>query len=201
MNIPENVPPHARLVIEAANSYDVEDATDAWETPAALVRWLSDHDAPDNRSSGSGRVTTQEHEAAVKLRDALRTAILDRGSPEFGKLAKPFPVQVGFEGGAPVLVPASDSVIGGVARILAAAAQSAFDGSWERIKICPADDCRVAFYDESRNRSRAWCSMQVCGNRTKTRTYRERRRREPAQRGEAPPARGPTPIPLSSPPR
>jgi len=162
-------------VIEAANSYDAENASDAWETPAALVRWLHNHGAPTDRTATSGGgVTTHEHEAAVKLRDALRAAILDRRSPELGELAKPFPVHVGFESGAPVLVPTSESVIGGVARILAAAAQSAFDGSWERIKICPADDCRVAFYDESRNRSRAWCSMQVCGNRTKTRSYRAR---------------------------
>ena len=32
--------------------------------------------------------------------------------------------------------------------------------------------CRWAFLDTSKNRSRAWCSMSVCGNRTKTRAYR-----------------------------
>jgi predicted RNA-binding Zn ribbon-like protein len=31
------------------------------------------------------------------------------------------------------------------------------------------------FYDRSRNRSRHWCSMGVCGNRAKTRTYRAKR--------------------------
>ncbi|MGZ8667616.1 MAG: CGNR zinc finger domain-containing protein, partial [Solirubrobacterales bacterium] len=30
----------------------------------------------------------------------------------------------------------------------------------------------------SRNRSRTWCSMEVCGNRAKTRSYRHRRRHE-----------------------
>jgi predicted RNA-binding Zn ribbon-like protein len=50
------------------------------------------------------------------------------------------------------------------------------DGSWERLKICPADDCHWAFYDASKNRSRTWCNMQVCGNRKKTRAYRARNR-------------------------
>ncbi len=47
-------------------------------------------------------------------------------------------------------------------------------GTWERLKSCPADDCRWAFYDRSRNRSAVWCNMAVCGNRAKVRSYRER---------------------------
>lgn len=39
---------------------------------------------------------------------------------------------------------------------------------------CPADSCGWAFYDHARNRSRRWCSMAVCGNRTKARSYRRR---------------------------
>jgi predicted RNA-binding Zn ribbon-like protein len=49
------------------------------------------------------------------------------------------------------------------------------DGSWSRLKACRNHGCRWAFYDYSRNRSASWCSMQLCGNRTKTRTYRRRR--------------------------
>jgi len=60
--------------------------------------------------------------------------------------------------------------------LLAAVADSQAAGSWERIKACAAEDCQWAFYDHSRNRSRAWCTMEVCGNRAKTRAYRARRR-------------------------
>ena len=35
------------------------------------------------------------------------------------------------------------------------------------LKVCPADDCQWAFYDQSRNRSAIWCDMEVCGNRHK----------------------------------
>ena len=47
-------------------------------------------------------------------------------------------------------------------------------GRWTRLKLCPADDCLVPFYDRSKNRSRRWCDVAVCGNREKTRTYRSR---------------------------
>jgi uncharacterized protein (TIGR03118 family) len=48
------------------------------------------------------------------------------------------------------------------------------DGTWERMKACRADDCKYAFLDTAKNRSRAWCSMQSCGNRAKVAAYRER---------------------------
>jgi len=49
------------------------------------------------------------------------------------------------------------------------------DGTWPRLKVCRK--CEWAFYDYSKNRSGSWCSMQLCGNRLKTRAYRSRRAR------------------------
>jgi predicted RNA-binding Zn ribbon-like protein len=63
-----------------------------------------------------------------------------------------------------------------VASLLAIIARAQADGTWERMKACRAEDCRWAFYDRSRNRSRAWCSMSECGNRAKARSYRARQR-------------------------
>ena len=48
--------------------------------------------------------------------------------------------------------------------IAAAAVALTVDGRWDRLKICPADDCRWAFYDRSKNRFRHWCSMAECGS-------------------------------------
>ncbi|MRG56431.1 hypothetical protein GF108_12685 [Phyllobacterium sp. SYP-B3895] len=42
----------------------------------------------------------------------------------------------------------------------------------ERIKVCP--NCHWLYFDESRNRSRRWCDMNVCGNRAKARRYYDR---------------------------
>jgi len=46
----------------------------------------------------------------------------------------------------------------------------------ERIRVCANPDCRWAFYDESRNRTRRWCSSQACGNVMKVRRHRARHR-------------------------
>ena len=59
--------------------------------------------------------------------------------------------------------------------IAAIVADCAADGSWHRLRICAAPDCRWVFYDTSRSGAGRWCSMATCGNRDKTRRYRDRR--------------------------
>lgn len=44
----------------------------------------------------------------------------------------------------------------------------------DRVKECSGRDCSWLFLDESRNRSRRWCDMAVCGNRAKVRRHYER---------------------------
>ena len=51
-------------------------------------------------------------------------------------------------------------------------------GTWLRLKACRNYTCRWAFYDHSKNRSGHWCTMSVCGNRQKSRGYRQRHRVE-----------------------
>ena len=46
----------------------------------------------------------------------------------------------------------------------------------DRLKICP--NCHWLFLDRSRNRSRAWCDMAVCGNRAKASRHYHRNREE-----------------------
>jgi hypothetical protein len=60
--------------------------------------------------------------------------------------------------------------------ILAAVHEARRAGTWERLKACPAEQCEAVFYDVSRNRTATWCSMAICGNRTKVRSYQTRRR-------------------------
>ena len=45
-----------------------------------------------------------------------------------------------------------------------------------RVRLCAADDCDWLFLDLTRNRSRQWCDMKVCGNRAKVRAYYRRKR-------------------------
>jgi predicted RNA-binding Zn ribbon-like protein len=53
-----------------------------------------------------------------------------------------------------------------------------------RIKRCGSDCCDMYFLDTSRNRSRTWCDMAVCGNRAKSAAHYRRSR----ERAAAPPA-------------
>jgi len=55
----------------------------------------------------------------------------------------------------------------------------------EKVRECQAPDCAWLFLDASRNGSRRWCDMSVCGNRAKVRRFRGRSRS-----GEAHPRRG-----------
>ncbi|MEK8173237.1 CGNR zinc finger domain-containing protein [Streptomyces sp. M19] len=49
-------------------------------------------------------------------------------------------------------------------------------GERERLRRCEAPDCRRAFVDLSRNRSRRYCDSRTCGNRLHVAAYRARRK-------------------------
>ena len=55
------------------------------------------------------------------------------------------------------------------------AAELLVQGPLERIRECPGQDtCGWLFLDLSKNASRRWCDMRVCGNRAKARRHYER---------------------------
>ncbi len=84
-------------------------------------------------------------------------------------------VTFGADGSAPI-VPQATGIDGALGGLLALVAHAIHDGSWVRLKACADPTCRWAFYDSSKSHRRAWCSMEVCGNRNKVRAYRRRRR-------------------------
>jgi predicted RNA-binding Zn ribbon-like protein len=43
-----------------------------------------------------------------------------------------------------------------------------------RVRTCAADTCEWLFIDTTKNRTRRWCDMKVCGNRAKVRRFRSR---------------------------
>jgi predicted RNA-binding Zn ribbon-like protein len=46
-----------------------------------------------------------------------------------------------------------------------------------QVGFCQRDSCRWLFLDSSRNHSRRWCDMRVCGNRVKAQRFQAKRRR------------------------
>jgi predicted RNA-binding Zn ribbon-like protein len=87
---------------------------------------------------------------------------LDGSSEELGRAEKPF-----GEPGTPIAFEAA----------LAVSALSLLaPGTLARLRICP--NCNWLFLDRSRNSSRLWCDMAVCGNRQKASRHYRRRRAE-----------------------
>jgi predicted RNA-binding Zn ribbon-like protein len=54
------------------------------------------------------------------------------------------------------------------------AADFSSSADYSAIRKCENPDCILFFYDTSKNHSRRWCSMSLCGNRAKVAAFRER---------------------------
>jgi predicted RNA-binding Zn ribbon-like protein len=69
---------------------------------------------------------------------------------------------------------ALDAILWPVAR---SAIELLTQGELRRVKECPLPEgCSWLFYDQSKNASRRWCSMEGCGTLVKMRRYHARRR-------------------------
>lgn len=174
------------------NTDDVQHDEDPLGSPEVLVTWVTEMGLFDDERHGADppRASQSDVRLARELRETLRELLRHRqqggrsraGGPSseaqrrVEQLSDQLPLRVELcWDGQPYLVPAVSGVRHSLARILAAVAAMSSD-DWHRLKVCPADDCQWVFYDESRNRSRRWCSMEGCGNRSKVRSYRRRGR-------------------------
>jgi predicted RNA-binding Zn ribbon-like protein len=184
----ETVPSELVAVQALVNTVALESNDDQLDSPEALRRFLTGH----GLLGPSEPVGQADLALAVELREALRAMLrVNHGEPldpaaleVVNRAAAALPLQVGFDTeGQPVLGPGSAGCRGALAALMAGVAQASAQGTWERLKACSAESCQWAFYDRSKNRSGRWCSMQTCGNRTKTRTYRSRRRSGPEAAG------------------
>ena len=48
------------------------------------------------------------------------------------------------------------------------------DEDFSDVKACEGPNCTLMFVDHTRGRKRRWCSMAICGNRTKAAVHRKR---------------------------
>lgn len=169
------------LVRGFVNTYDVESAEDELGTPPQLRAWLAERDL----LPGRGPVTAADLAAALEVREAIRELLIaNAGGPAapaaaatVSRAAARARLVLRFDpGGGATLEPEAAGVDGALGRLLAVIYVAMEEGTWRRLKACRRETCRWAFYDQSKNRSRSWCAMSVCGNRVKAQTYRERQR-------------------------
>jgi predicted RNA-binding Zn ribbon-like protein len=172
------VPDGLEIVQAFVNTAEVESGSDELATPVALVAWLSEHALVE----GGVKASEQDLERTRALREALRALLyvnsggeLDPEAPTvLDAAAERAGLRLRFDADGASLIPGAGGVDGAHGSLLAIVAEAMRAGTWARLKACRSDDCRWAFFDGSKNHSRAWCSMAVCGNRAKARTFRER---------------------------
>ncbi len=179
---PRAAPGELDHVRRFVNTRDLERLTDEIADPDALRDWLTERGLIDERAELTDADVRQAH----TVREALRKLLLaNNGDPidpaavdALNAAAKGAELQlrVGPDGSA-VLAPVRTGIDAAIGRLLAIVHTAMADGTWPRLKACALHDtCEWAFYDWSKNRSGTWCDMKVCGNRSKARAYRERKR-------------------------
>ena len=146
---------------------DTRVPSDALTSVEALSAWLEAH----GLLTAGHELRPSDLTAAVALRAALREALTD-GTDRAQAFAR-FPLRLAPDPSGRLRIAATGGVAG-LDAIVETVATNVAGGGWSRLKLCASADCRWAFYDTSRNGGGRWCSMEVCGNRNKTRAYRRR---------------------------
>jgi predicted RNA-binding Zn ribbon-like protein len=191
----QDAPGALELVREFINTRDLESATDAVSDAGRLRDWLRAHGLLGPATT----VSADEWHRAIRVRESLRAlARRNSGRPVdpddpavLDRLAHDAEVRLRYrpDGTAELAPRPGGGVPEALGRVLAIVGASTLDGTWRRLKVCPAEDCLWAFYDHSRNRSGTWCQMSECGNRAKARAYRHRHTdRDRVHEDGAPPA-------------
>ena len=155
-----------------SHNHDLPEDWDRIGTAVKAQAWLK-----EKRLIGAGeRISAADAARLRELREALR-ALIVAPNPAAAAVVRgqraPLRVVVDDAGNA-ALEAADRGVDGAVATLLGILHEAQVSGDWSRMKACR--QCEYAFFDRSKNRSAAWCSMSICGNRTKNRAYYRRRR-------------------------
>jgi predicted RNA-binding Zn ribbon-like protein len=157
------------------------DSEEQLRNPSDLVAWLAEQGVLESRA----KLSTSDLERALDVREGLRALLFvhngadpDENAVErLNRALGPTNLAIRFGAdGTPELASRGrelDVALGSLTSTIAAAQ---VDGTWSRLKACRGVHCGWAFYDHSRNQSGHWCSMSVCGSRSKAREYRRRQR-------------------------
>jgi predicted RNA-binding Zn ribbon-like protein len=184
------VPSELALLYDFVNTLDerhyVENGVahaggDEIETPRLLEAWMRERGLLHR----GGHIDAGDHRAALELRKTLRGFLLTPpkhrsrakdAARQLTAASRKFPLMLAVsDKGAVEIAPVPGSnALGSVLGQMIGLAET---GQLARLKTCASDECHWIFFDRSKPANRHWCSSSVCGNRQKTRAYRERRRR------------------------
>lgn len=151
------------------------------DSPDAVARFLQGHGVETDGPLGERDVEEVERLRA-RLREVFEAPGPEQAVRAINDLLEEARVQPRLAGGHSdgwriEHVPARASLARRLAArtAMALAAMVTGEGS-DRLRVCAWDTCRDVFVDRSRNRSRRFCSPQVCGNRASVAAWRARQR-------------------------
>lgn len=179
------VPDELALLYDFVNSLDcrcymeggvAHTPGDALERATQFRKWLEAH-------ALASKLGEDAHRKALALRSALRAYLKldphDRFEAATARAlsdaASAYPL-VAFASAAGVELRAENAGDQLGALVLAQLHRLATSGEIGRLRMCASEECQWIFFDRSKPGNRRWCSSARCGNRQKTRSYRERRR-------------------------
>ena len=185
------VPDELANLYDFANTLDVRHFThhgvphpqaDELKSPRELGVWMS----PRGLLFTGAKITPAMLSTAIELRTLVRNYLecdpLERSRDKdavraLNKTLKLFPLVVAVrDDGGMVLKAAREDALAGLSSVIAELYDGSRNGTLNRLKMCASDECRRVFFDRSKPATRRWCMSSLCGNRMKTRSYRERQR-------------------------
>jgi predicted RNA-binding Zn ribbon-like protein len=185
------------ISIDLVNTEMIESGTlvDRISTPEQLRRWLAASDLGQDLGV-PGHVSEEVFAKVIKLRRALRTGYdelsLGRPLPEstvltLNDILGPDPGSRLRDGGGGRLERSSRVNLATqpwwLPWLLAdAAADLIVSPAAALLRRCASQVCVLFFIDTSRNHSRRWCSMELCGNRDKVAAHHQRAREAGAEK-------------------
>jgi predicted RNA-binding Zn ribbon-like protein len=172
-------PAELELVRLFVNTREIDERIELLPTARAATLWLRSKGLLGSRE----KLDEADFSRLITLREALRAVLVSHASS--GDVAdavarvnaeiRGVGLRPAFEDATHAEIEARGKGIDGViARLLSISLHAAFDGTWMRLKACPADGCHWAFYDASKNRSSRWCHMELCGAKQKRENFRSR---------------------------
>ncbi len=169
------------LAVDLVNTRGAVSGDDTLDGTPALVEFVASHTV-----SGVRRATRRDLGEVLTLRAKLRSvfeapdepaavAILNELLAESGARPeltnhnnRPWHIHYSPPGASIAPMIAADAA-------MALAVVIAEDG-FERLRRCEGERCDDVFVDESKNRSRRYCSPSVCGNRASVAAFRARQK-------------------------
>lgn len=179
----KEAPGDLAVVRAFVNTREIDEGLDHISDPDHVAEWLVQHGLLEE----SVTVRPADVRRVTRFREALRELLLSNNDGhsmpiDAGRVLNDVAARARLRlrmdaGGHARLEAEGKTVDAALGRLLVIVYRAMENDTWSRLKACREDTCRWAFYDNSKNRSGHWCSMEVCGARHKARQYRQRRKK------------------------